>query len=277
MSDIPDPDARSYATLALVESMTRLHAISPEGLTPVLQHCWEHLERLAVDMMTGANLSLFTDRRANRGLEILLSRSVHLLSMLPDQSEPIAHISTGVSAAMLEWISHDHLALAIRKGIYPANVALLIEHKPGDPKWDHLLCDVLSPRLVKRSGSRTQPFVLSAEIGQVKNIDRLALFLQAEASFHPEQMADSLSWALIGRASYPAVALALILAGARLENAPTSPTPSKHFAHLAQQASSNHGRLLLAQQSGSLTEVLSRLNDHQSASDWAASRKTDNP
>jgi len=257
-----DPEARAYACLALADAMTRLHGISPEGLTPVLRSCWDSLEKTTLETLPGADYSLLNS-------DVLFTRSAALLAMLPDSERAICTISPGATLAMLNWISADHLTLAIRKGFYPTEgVSYLLDHAPGDPAWDRLLCEELSPRqFAHLAGGQTAVFALSTQIGQIENLPRLALFLEAQARHHPKDMANQLARALRGQASYAGVALALILAGARIEEVSTGFTPSAEFAELARLASSNHGRLEIARKCGPLVSALERLNAFPDLSD----------
>jgi len=257
-----EPEARAYATLALVDAMTRLHAISPEGLTPALRDCWNGLAKNALETLPGADYTLLNS-------DILFARSAALLALLPDSERAICTTSPGATLAMLSWISADHLTLAIRKGFYPTEgVPHLLDHAPGDAAWDRVVCDELSPRqFVHLAGGPAAVFVLSFQIGQIDNLPRLALFLEAQARYHPQDMALQLVCALEGQASYPGVAVALILAGARIEDASRDVTPTKEFAGLARLAASNHGRIEIARKHGSLTSALGRLNEFPDLSD----------
>lgn len=257
-----DPEARAYACLALVDAMTRLHGISPEGLTPVLRGCWDSLEKTTLETLPGADYSLLNS-------DVLFTRSAALLAMLPDSERAICTISPGATLAMLNWISADHLALAIRKGFYPTEgVAYLLDHAPGEPAWDRIACEELSPRqFVHLADGPAAVFVLSSQIGQIENLPRLALFLEAQTRHHPQDMALQLVCALEGQASLPGVALALILAGARIEDASREVTPTREFAGLARLAASNHGRLEIARKYGPLTSALERLHEVPNISD----------
>lgn len=264
MSKPSDPAARAYATLALVDAMTRLHAISPEGLTPVLRDCWNQLERTALDTLPGADLSLIGDHS-----DMLHARSAALLALLPDSDELRYRVSYSNITQMLGWICPDHLELAIRKGFYPyGGIPELFDHAPGDAAWDRLLCEVLSPRqFAYRHGSEHQAFVLSMKIAEVKNLDRLAAFLEAQVRHHPERMAGQLMRALLGHARHPGTALALILAGARVENASSDFKAPPETAKLARLAASNHGRIEIARKYGPLVEALGRITKRPDLSD----------
>lgn len=264
MSKPSDPEARAYATLALSDAMARLHAISPEGLTPVLRDCWNQLERTALDTLPGADFSL-----VNRNSDMLHARSVALLALLPESDRLQCRISSGTTTQMLSWICPDHLELAIQKGFYPfGGIAALLDHASGDAAWDRLLCEIFSPRqFAYREGGDTQAFVLSTQIAEVRNLGRLAAFLEAQAHDHPEDMANQLARSLLGQACHPGTAVALILAGARIENASSSFTPAPQLADLARLAGSNHGRLEIARKCGPLVEALGRITQRPDLSE----------
>jgi len=207
--------------------------------------------------------------------DVLESRSRAILEAMPDH--PPAYFLDGKEVERIRgWITHDHLALACRKGITPGRgMQRLFDRSTGGPDWDHLFIDVYAP-IAPFSSPGGKSFWTSQALGTIKDRARLAKVLRAQVVHHPKEMTRVLEASLReeGERIYALTPVALCLAGARRdETVPASRPVSTCYEELARQMASNHGQMEIRAKHGSLEHVLDGIAacaavEHDRRSGW---------
>lgn len=190
------PQTRALALRAIAASMAQLHEISPGGLEPKLQVVWNSQHAIALDLARGAD---FSDMQAC--LQVLESRSLRLLEELPD----VPHDDNGcwafdgdAVARVLKWITPDHLALALSKGLVPTRAThKMIEFAPRAPGWDAFITGPFSRAAPGSASIRDMKDFLGAKsLARSRHPARACAYARAQAQHHPEFLRDRLEQVL---------------------------------------------------------------------------------